>query len=240
MGRLTALLTALLLTVATNAYATVAFDSQGAGTGTTTLSWTHTTTTDPQGVIVMCINTTSSDNITAADWGGTALAEIATATDTAGETGRTEAYFLGVGVPTTDNPTVTCTTTGSGSAKWGFSIALTGSGDLTLAGTTGFCTAAENQANPSCSITGISGTSYAVAGLFDGQNSVTGTAGTGFTLGSTNDFGTKTSYSEYATTEQASGNWTCGFTIVTDDVAMVCIAVQEPQGGAPRRIMVIQ
>lgn len=195
---------------------------------TTTVTWTHTPSGTPQGVIVFCIKQGSPDVFTGALYGASAMTAVGSAADTAGEAGFIKAFFLGASVPT-GAQTVECTSSGGAQEKYGVAITVTAGANVQLAGTTGFCTAAESQANPTCDITGISGASWAAAGLYNGndlESSVT--AGTGLTLGPSLDFtGSYIGVTEYATTEQASGDWTTAFTVATDDVAMVGVAIEE-------------
>jgi len=207
--------------------AEISFDAASEGTGTSALSWTHTPVGAPKGVFVFCINNTvSTDVFSGATYGGVAMTQKASAADTSGEPGFTEGYFLGASIPT-GAQTVACTVSTGSTAKWGVAITVTAASDTQPAGT-GACSVSNNVANPSCSITGISGASYGAAGHFSGQaNESSITAGSGMTKGPGNDFGSMVTASEYSTAQQGSGNMTIGFTVATDDVAMVAIAVEQ-------------
>jgi hypothetical protein len=240
-----ALLTILALLLAPPAWGTIAFDAASEGSGTTSLSWTHTPVADSQGVFVFCMNADSSTDVfSGATYDGEAMTQIASASDTVTEPGFVEAYFLGTGI-NTGAVTVVCTVASGSDNKHGVAITVTAASDTQTAGT-GSCTVNENATNPSCDVTGISGASYAAGGLYSGRNNVPAnvTAGTGFTIRHDIDHGNNGSTSESSTTQQASGSQTIAFTAAADDVAMVGIAIEQttPDGGAAirRRAVVIQ
>lgn len=216
----------LIIVSAAGASAVVAFDATGSGNGTTSLAWTHTPVGTPQGVFVFCMNDTNADVFSGVTYGSATLTLITGATDSAGEPGFTEAYFLGSSIPT-GAQTVTCTVSSGSTSKSGVSITVTANGDTQTAGTAS-CTVSADAANPSCSITSISGASFASAGFHSGLNACANvTAGTGFTAGPCFDYGMQVTASEYATTQQGSGDWTVAFTAGSDDVAMVGVAIQQ-------------
>lgn len=241
MGRLaTAVL--VVLACATSAWA-ISIDSAWSGTGTTSLSWSHDVNSVVEGVITFCVvQGTDTDVISGATYGGTAMTFVGRAADTTTEPGSVEAYFLGASVPTADPATVVCTVSSGANNKFGSSIAITATTDLELEGTTGFCVAEENQANPSCDVTGISGVSWGAMALYSGRNDVTGVNSiTGWTDRNNQSWGSAHAESANLDTEQSSGDLTCGWTHSggPDDVAMVCVAVQEVAAAGARRIFII-
>jgi hypothetical protein len=181
----------------------------------------------------------ATDVFSGATYDGEAMTQIASASDTVTEPGFSEGYFLGTGI-NTGAVTVVCTVASGSDNKHGVAITVTAPSDTQLAGTTGFCTVNEDAANPSCTVTGISGASYAAAGLYNGRNNVPAnvSAGTGFTIRHDIDHGANGSTAESSTAQLASGDHTIAFSVVSDDVAMVGIAIEQtiPDGAAvPRR-----
>lgn len=94
----------------------VAFDAvSSSSVGTGGLSWTHTPTGDPAGILVL-IASRSTDQVSGVTYGGVALREVyrspTTRTFGSGVSGTAYAYFLGAGIPT-GGQTVEVTVTGS-------------------------------------------------------------------------------------------------------------------------------
>lgn len=225
--------------------ATIAFDAASEGTGTTTLSWSHVPAGTPRGVFVFCMaNTAATDVFSGATYGGTAMTQINNAGDALGEPGFTEAYFLGASIPT-GTQTVVCTISSGTTAKHGVAITVTAASNTQTAGTAS-CTVAVDTDDPSCSITGITGASYAAAAMHNGQNAeASTTAGSGFTISHSYDYGTQTTASERRTAQLGSGNQTVGFiTAAADDVAMVAVAIEQttpdPPSGKKGQLIIAQ
>lgn len=208
-----------------------------------TFSWTHSPVGTPGAMIVLIQHFgVSTDVLGTCTYGGVAMAEVGQAFDTATEAGACYAFFLGASIPT-GNQTVQCADSGSSGTKHAVSISLTAGADTELAGT-GFCEVNENADDPSCSITGIAGASFAALGIFSGRGDVTLTdSGTGFTDGDEADNGSTHSDTAYQDAEQASGDQTLTWTTdMSDDVAMCGIAIQEvaaAPAGRPRRRPII-
>ena len=224
------------------ARATITFDFASEGTGTTTFTWSHAGGANPEGGVVACMcSACTTDVISGAKWGASSMTLVGNAIDTVGEPGSVEVYWIGSSVPS-GTQTIECTVSSGTDAKHGVAIGVQANGNVQLAGT--FCTIDTGDPDdPSCTVTGISGARFGFAFLFSGLNDPTSiTAGAGFTLGPDNDYGTKSSISEYESS-QGSGNLTAAFTTTAaDDVAMLGMAFQQvtaDSGFAPRRGVMI-
>jgi len=210
----------------------IVFDAVTEGTGTTSLSWTHTPTGTPRGVVGFCINTASAvDVFSGATYGGTAMTKIADADDSVTEPGFTEAYFLGASIPA-GAQTMVCTVASGSESKWGVVFTVTADGDTQTAGA-GFCVAeSANGAgidDPSCTIGSITGSSWAVAAAYSGLGAEGNiSAGTGFSFSLTEDLGNFIGVSERRTTQLVGGDQIVGLvTSGADDIAMVAVALEE-------------
>jgi hypothetical protein len=221
------LLALLIFLLPVKAFSIIGFDASSSATGTATFSWTHTVVGTPKGAFVFVMEDVGvTDVISGVTYGGTAMTRINRAADTAGEPGSCYAYFLGASIPT-GNQTVQVTVSSGTTAKFGVAFTVTAGSNTQTSGTAS-CTVSADVLNPSCSVTGISGASYGAAGLYSGQNAPSSiAAGSGFTIGPTNDYGSQSAGSERRTTQQASGNETIAFTVASDDVAMVGVAIEQ-------------
>jgi hypothetical protein len=206
----------------------IAYDAVSSGSGTSSFSWTHTPVGTPKGVFVFVqVNaSTSTTHVSGVTYGGVAMTQQQVAVDSVGETGTCFGFFLGSSIPT-GAQTVAVTVADGSKSEFADAITVTAAADTRLAGT-GSGKVEGDIADPSVTITGISGASYGAAGLFSGQNTVPAiTAGTGQTMRNQQDFGTTTTSVESSTSEQASGDLTMAFTVAIEDVAMVAIAIEE-------------
>lgn len=176
-------------------------------------------------VFVVSPSNEAESNLTSVTYGGVTMTKINYAVDNAGEPGCCWGYFLGASIPT-GAQTVLATYTVE-QQRVMLVIGVTAGADTELAGT-GSGIVQGDTANPSVTITGISGASYGAAGIFSGVATLGSiTAGTGMTKRQGLDFGAMVADSESSTSQNASGDLTIGFTIASDDVAMVAIAIQE-------------
>lgn len=218
---------------------TIAFDATTEATAGTSdpMEWTHTPSGTPRGVFVGIVRNTGSgqDEVSGVTYGGVSMTRVPNSTaddkadDSAGETGSSYMYFLGSSIPTGDQ-TVSINYTNATSTRWAACVTVTAGGDTQLAGDE-YTPIEADTANPSITVTGISGASYAAAVLFSGQNAPGSvTAGTGFTKRQDHDFGNQTAHMESSTSEQASGDQVIAFTAASDDAAM-CVAVIEEVSG---------
>lgn len=207
---------------------TLSYDASSEGTGTSSLSWTHSPVGAIEGVVVFCItNGTSTDVISGATYGGSAMTFVARAADATTEPGSTEAYFLGSSIPT-GNQTVVCTVSSGTNAKHGVAVGFntSGSSNTALAGD-GSCTVNDNVTNPTCNIANQTTATMAAGGVFSGVAAPSSiTPGTGYSTAQDNDFGATSSEVEVMNAEQASGTVTVNFGIGNDDVAMVGVAIK--------------
>lgn len=208
----------------------IAFDNGDGTTGTTTVSLTQTFTPvgTPRAIISIVVATgETGDVISGITYGGVAMERVGYAVNASGETGACWVYFLGAGIPTGAQsivPTVSSGTTAKAIRNYSFTAAK----DCRLAGTKVGTVVSTSQANPSVTITGISGASEGFAGLFTGLDAPASvTAGSGFTKNGSIDQGTTSACMEYQTTPNASGNNVIAFTSAADDVAMVAGAFEE-------------
>src|SRR3989337_2192929 len=76
------------------------------------MSWSHDPVGTPRGITVLIVTNSTSDTVTAVDYGGTAMTR-GIWQNVAGENGSAYAYFLGASVPATDPATVTVSFTGT-------------------------------------------------------------------------------------------------------------------------------
>jgi len=91
-------------------------------------SWTHTTSTDPQGVLVLVFQGVSAtDAVSSVTYDGVTVPAVSggRATDTATEPGSVAAFYLGSSVPTTNNPTVQVNRTSNTTTMWAVCATVT-------------------------------------------------------------------------------------------------------------------
>ncbi len=192
-------------------------------------SWTHTTSTDPQGVLILVFQGVSAtDAVTSVTYDGTTVPAVSggRATDTATEPGSVAAYFLGSGVPTTNNPTVVVNRTNNTTTMWAVCSTVTAGTTTEVVGTV---LTQENGAIAEQSVddgtTGVNSVRY--AGVFYG-GATPAPAGTNSTLlGTTNDAGAY-GWTAVQETTAGQGSRLVGCTQATsDDRAGVHLAVRE-------------
>lgn len=206
----------------------IEFDAASEGTaGTGTISWTHTPVGTPKGVVVgVSTRSTSLDEITAVTYGGVAMTLVDHAEDTAGEQCRTAVYFLGTGIPT-GAQTVSVTVSGSND-KWAACETFTAPFDTQVGD---FGIAEESQADPSVALS-TTGPSFGVAVLTSGSNAPgDNVPNAGYTESNNHDFALLTASMIHADAQDADGTFTIGWTSLTDDVAMVALAIEQATTG---------
>lgn len=98
--------------------------------GTGPLSWTHTPTFTPRGVVVQVFATTQSDIITGVTYGGEAMTRVNFANHTTYQWATITTYFLGSDVPT--GAQTVAVSQSSGSTKAAVCHTLNGPGDLAV------------------------------------------------------------------------------------------------------------
>jgi hypothetical protein len=215
------------------AIAAVAHDAASEShTGTTgsasqaSFSWTHTPTGTPRGVLVYVFtNGTATQTVTGVTYGGVAMTAVAggAATDTAGEPGQVDTYFLGSGIPTgaqsivvsrTNNATVMYATAATQTAATTTEV----TGIVLLQQSGAYAQQSVNDGSPGTN-------SLRYAGGFYGANGVLA-AGANSTLLHNIDLGSQTfNFARETTAGQGARN--VGFTGASDDRAAVHLAVRE-------------
>lgn len=222
---------------------TVAFDAatpSGAGGGSTFTTtsphtYLHTPVGDPSSVLVAVISADPADPVNGAVMYGTvAMTRVPTngfAADILGEAGSVVMYELGSSIPTGPQ-TVSISHTGSAAVKLPVCITLTAAADTEI-GASGKLEG--DQADPQIALDTGATESFRVAVLFSGvQIAGSLTAVTDVSaVGSSPrvDFGEEFGLVGYQTSAASAGSMTIGWTAVSDDVAMIAVAIQEVAGG---------
>jgi hypothetical protein len=208
---------------------TIAFDATSTAVAAvgTALTWLHTPTGTPRGVIVLVVqNVGSTDEVTGVTYGGTAMTAVEELLHSTGaEDGAVYAYFLGASVPTGPQ-TVIVSVNGIGSSKHAVAITVTGALDTVVEDTTTLDSA--GAANPSVTVTIRATTLCFVAGaLHSGQNMPTGIApGAGYVEILEHDFGNQNAAFERRsalTSVDVAVNWTA----TSEESGVVGIAIRE-------------
>ena len=239
------LLLALLLTLPLPVWAAIAHDATGSFGATpdtaSPMEWSHNPVGTPRGIIVLIATNSTSDTITGVSYGGSALARVLWQ-NVAGENGSAYAYFLGVGVPTTDPATVSVTFTGTAN-HMGVSVSVTATDDTSVDDSD--FVSSTSLANPSMTLTTTVDT-ITYGSLYSGAAAPANTApDANHTDIQETDLGAETS-----STIRRSAVVSCppscspvvGWTVAADDVAAVGIAVRQGVASAafePRRRAVI-
>lgn len=222
---------------------TVAFDAwtpsdnSGSANFTTTspATFTHTPVGTPRAVLVFIgENAASADVITAVTYGGVSMTRVPTnglAQDSAGEVGAIFCYFLGSSIPT-GAQTVSITHTGSADVKFPVCITLTAAADTEI-GASGKLEG--DQADPQIALDTGATESLRFAAVHSGQNTLgnlSPVTDVSATLSSARfDYGSQVALIGRQTSAASSGSFTIGWTALSEDVAMVAVAVQETAGG---------
>ena len=197
-------------------------------------NWTHTQTGTPAGVLVFVFNGNSStQNVTGVSYGSSSLTQVsgASASDTTGEPGRVDTYFLGSGLPS-GNQTVTVTRTNNATVMYATVATVTAAvGSDT--DTTGTVTLSQNgsilEQNVDDGSPGSNSLRY--AGAYTGRPNPPG-AGTNSTLLQNIDFGSS-AIAFVRETTAGQGSRPVGFNQgQNDDRAAVYLAVIEAEGPA--------
>jgi hypothetical protein len=218
---------------------TVAFDAQldlGSFTTTTPDDTTFTPAGTPRGIVVVIAqNASSTDIISGVTYGGDTMDRIATAADTAGETGRVYVYFLGTSIPT-GAQTVSIAHSGAATVKWAACYSVTAGGDTEIGD---FGSVAENAANPTIALDTGATTSIRFGIVHSGRNAridLTAFAGMeAWADGPTIDYGNQVAIAGRESSP-SSGSFDFGYTVVDDDIAMVAVAVQEIAAATPATV----
>ena len=218
------------------AQAQVAFDATAEFERTLTTdpqTWSHNPVGTPRGVVVTIGHgTESTDCIVSVTYGGTTMSRVATAADTSTEPGRVYAYFLGASVPTADPATISadiaaagaCSTTDMNLVSLSYT-ATVNTEVLTSA------TDAENQANPTATLAYSGRQALAAMVFYSGIANVnTATlACSGSSACSTVHFFDIAAFGSRTDRQTTVGSTdqVMGYTVGTDDVAVVYVAITE-------------
>lgn len=229
--------------IAHDASSTSTCGSGGGCNTASTFSHTHTPVGTPRGVAVSVHHLgDSTDDISACTYGGVAMAKICFAQDTTTAPGSATMFFLGASIPT-GAQTVECTDDDTTTSTKQLAATTVTAGANTETAGSDTCEVNGDVDDPSCTVTGIPGASYAFGGFYSGQGVPANiTAGTGFTIRSQVDFGADSAHWETSTSEQASGDQVIAFTTATAlDVALCGMAIQQVvSAGSARRRIIIQ
>jgi len=207
----------------------IAYDAvSNVAAGTGGLSWTHTPTGTPKGVLVLIAqNVGATDEVTGVTYGGTAMGEVALSPvlhTTGSEDGALYGYFLGSSVPT-GAQTVSVSVNGTGSSKRAVAISYTALGDTAVEDTT--IVEAGSGADPTATLT--TSVETAIAGvLHSGVQAPSGIANGGsYTEIIEHDFGSQNAAWQRGTNNFASGSPTCGWTVATEENAVLAVAIKD-------------
>jgi MSHA biogenesis protein MshQ len=196
-----------------------------ASTNQASFSWTHTPAGTPRGVLVFVFTNSATQTVASVTYGGTAMTAVAggVATDTAGELGRVDTFFLGASI-LTGARTVVVNRTNNAINMYATAITQTATADTE---TTGIVLLQESGAYAQQLVNdGSPGTnSVRYAGGYAGGNNVL-TAGANSTILHNIDRGSYT-FNTARETTAGQGARNVGFTGSSDDRAGVHLAVRE-------------
>jgi hypothetical protein len=218
---------------------TVAFDAQldlGSFTTTSPDNTTFTPAGTPRGIVVVIAqNADSTDIISGVTYGGVAMGRVTTDADASGETGRVYAYFLGESIPT-GAQTVAISHTGAATVKWAACYSVTAADDTEIGD---FGQTSGDQADPTIALDTGSVTSIRFGIIHSGRNAridLTAFAGMeAWADGPTIDYGNQVAIAGRESSP-SSGSFNFGYTVVSDDTAMVAVAVQEVVTATPATV----
>lgn len=233
-----ALLLALALLWSAPAQAQVAFDAISTLDRTDTsdpATWTHTPVGTPRGVICGMTHgvTAISHSASPVTYGGVNMTFLRRQTDTAGENGVAELWWLGSGIPT-GAQTVSFNLDSATTDDIFFScVTVTAAADTTV-DASGSCSNAQNmnEANATCTFTPSTGSLARVALLvaYEGLSGPGTCAGETTTLVGSKDMGNFSSL-HCRTGTLTDTAYTCTETGAADDKAISCGALEEVAGG---------
>lgn len=206
------------------AVSTVAFDafSKDVSLPAGNLSWTHTPTGTPRGVIVWILGTGNSDPVTGVTYGGVAMTEVSASPllTTTGEGHNVHCFFLGASIPT-GAQTVLVSTTGS-NVKLGYCITVTASADTAVQDSKQLLV--NTEASPSVTLALGGNTCFCAIAIRHDINAPSGlSANAGWTERSEDDVGAQ-STACYSYNTVSNADVAAGFNNSSLDQA-ACIAV---------------
>ena len=211
---------------------TVAFDAVTSNNTAGDVTFAHTPVGTPRGVLYLCMQNSSADQIVSVTYGGVTMSEIGLSPllGTAGDEPKTVyGYFLGASIPTGAQNVVVDTS--STSAKRHAVITMTAAGDTTVDATQTLDTVIQN---PSLTLGTTAATdTFVVAAFGSGiDNAPDITPGAAYTEVYENDVGTWVAAVQRRTSNPAGGNVTVDWTTTSSDDAYV-LAVAVKEAGAP-------
>lgn len=203
----------------------IAFDaSSSIAVGTGDRSWTHTPVGTPRGALVFVVHEQGTDNVVGVTYGGTAMVEVALSPvlHTTPETGAVHAFFLGSSVPAGG---VSVAVDVDDATDW-FAAAFTVTAAAnTIIHDTSFLDSGA-IADPSVSLT-ITAQSFVAGALYSGIAAPTSiAAGANTTEVVEADLGADSGSITRGSALQ-SANFTYGWTVASDDAAVLAVAVIE-------------
>lgn len=215
---------------------TVAFDAVTAGTGTGTISVTHTPVGTPKGVLLLLVQYVSATaQVSTVTYGGVSMTQVSTSpADGTGLTdaGMTYAYFLGSGIPTGAQ---TVEVTVSNSANKRFNVfTITGAADTEVVDSEAVVT--DSVANPSTTLSLGGRDSWVAVGFGNEHNAVPSISPlSGWTDTGEVDFGLSVAgYYRYNTV--STSDVTAGYTATANDSWMMAVAISEVAASAETSI----
>jgi len=213
----------------------VAFDAATASVrnGDTTDPWTfsHPPVGTPRGVVLLISQkpATASD-IDTITYGSASMSRVGSVySDTAGETGTSEIWFVGSSIPTgTQTVTINFVTTSPTDDYLFTCCTVTASADTEVIDSDGI---SENAANPSVTLSYSGKTAIAFATAFIGGADPANLAWNANMTGlGTADFGARAATSARQTTP-GTADFDAGGTMSTDDLAFAAVAISEVVSG---------
>lgn len=200
----------------------VAFDARTLGQASG--SFSHTPVGTPRAVIVGVVDN-GTTLVTAVTYGGVALARVDSATDTGGENGCCDLWFLGENIPT---GTQTVAITGAHDECYVATFTADADTEIAAVGTR----LTVDQADPQIAVDSGTRSALRVAVLYSGQNAPSGaTVVANTTSDMAEDLGNETGFGSHQNSP-STGSFTIGWTSTIEDVAMVAAAIAEKEARA--------
>jgi pectate lyase len=217
----------------------IAFDAISSDVHTTVspLSWTHTPVSTPRGILVyLVIYSNHNDLVTAATYGGVAMARVAFNPKATGSLVGTYAYFLGTSIPTgPQTVAVTCT---GGAPKQAVSISVTAGGDTEVQASSSAINN-DSLANPVATL-GLNGVASFVSIGFNSGHDLTSEI---------TPFANWTSQFEDSATTTLAGFYTydiigtadvsVGWTQTADDAVAIAVAISQISVGTSPLLLML-
>lgn len=200
--------------------------SRFTGTGTGTLSWTHTPVGTPRGVVVGTVCNEGVNQISSVTYGGVACAGDSTsrAVKATAEDGEVRLFTLGASVPT-GAQTVEVLVSGA-AAKTAFCVTVTAADDVEVVDVDNSINS-DSQSNPSGTLSLGGRSSFVVQVFFSGQDTLGGiTPLSGWTADYEVDFGAQTG-GWYSYNTVGTSDVTFGWTQTAEDALCVAVAIGE-------------